>query len=195
MKKILFILCGSIFMMLGAQETYNITWMMGISEEDASVTLHSEDTVIWTWGEPDMPHSVSSTDPDAPEDFGSEILTGEGQTYQYTFHTLAEIEYHCSVHPAMNGVITVLPILSVEDVFVKNLKYFPSVVSEKLTITSLVPLSSYEIYDAEGKKITEGDLDNLNVYEIDTSGFSSGVYVVTVESSTKVNTTFRIVKK
>lgn len=182
-------------MMLGAQQTYNITWMMGISEEDASVTLQSGDTVVWTWGEPDMPHDVSSEDPDAPEDFGSEILIGEGQTYQYTFTTEAEIEYECSVHPSMNGVITVLPILSVEEVFLKNLQYFPSVVTDRLTLTSLVPLGAYEIYDAEGKRISGGILENLNVYEIDTSGFSSGVYVISVESSSKVKTTFRIIKK
>lgn len=74
--------------------------MMGISHEEASLTLSSGDTVIWTWGEEGMPHDVSSIDPDAPEDFGSEVMTGEGQTYQYTFTDPAEIDYRCSVHPA-----------------------------------------------------------------------------------------------
>jgi plastocyanin len=179
-----------------AQETYNITWLMGISHEDASVTLTSGDTVIWTWGENGMPHDVSSIDPDAPSDFGSEILIGMGQTYQYTFVDPAEIDYRCSVHPNnMTGTITVLPQMSVEDKFVKNFNYFPSVVTEKLTVTSLIPMDNYEIYDAQGKKVASGNLSGKNVYEINTSGFASGVYIVKVMSSTKVNTSFRIVKQ
>ena len=195
MKKILFLFGVGICVMSQAQETYNITWLMGISEEDASVTLNSGDTVIWTWGEPDMPHDVSSDDPDAPADFGSEILIGEGQTYQYTFTEPAEIDYECSVHPAMDGVITVLPVLSVEEVFVKNLNHFPSVVSDKLTITSLVPLQSYEIFDMQGKRMEGGDLAQVNVIEINTSKFPNGVYIVKVESKTQISSTFRIVKK
>src|SRR5690606_24726624 len=100
-----------------------------------------------------------SIDPDAPSDFGSEILIGEGQTYEYTFVDPAEIDYRCSVHPTtMTGVITVLPAMSVEDKFIKNFKYFPSVVTEKLTVASLVPLDAYEIYDTQGKKVAGGDL-------------------------------------
>lgn len=179
-----------------AQETFNITWMMTTTHEDASVTLSSGDTVIWTWGEGGMPHDVSSIDPDAPSDFGSEILTGEGQTYEYTFVEPAEIDYRCSVHPTtMTGTITVLPTMSVEDKFVKNFNYFPSVVNEKLTITSVIPIEAYEIYDAQGKKVASGNLSGKNIYEINTSGFASGVYIVKVMSSTKVNTSFRIVKQ
>src|SRR5690606_12983272 len=114
-----------------AQETFNITWVMDISHEEASVTIGTGDTVLWTWGESGMPHDVSSIDPDAPDDFGSEILIGEGQTYEYTFTEEAEIDYRCSVHPnTMTGTITIVPNMSVEEKFVKNLNYYPSVVNE-----------------------------------------------------------------
>lgn len=196
MKTLLSLLIVGLSFISQAQETFNITWMMGISHEDASVTIGSGDTVIWTWGEAGMPHDVSSIDPDAPEDFGSEILIGEGQTYQYTFVDPAEIDYRCSVHPTtMMGTITVLPVMSVEDKFVKNLKYYPSVVTDKLNIASLVPVETYEIYDTQGRRVAQGGFTNGNTYVINTSSLSSGVYFVNVVSASKIKTSFRIVKE
>lgn len=196
MKKFLSILFVGASFLSYAQETFNITWLMGISEEDASLTLSSGDTVIWTWGENGMPHDVSSIDPDAPDDFGSEILIGMGQTYEYTFTEPAEIDYRCSVHPTtMKGTITVLPVMSVEDKFVKNLKYYPSVVKETLTITSLVPVDNYEIYDALGRRVAAGKFTNANVSVINTSAFSSGVYFVNVVSANKLKTSFKVIKE
>lgn len=196
MRTILSILFISSSLLSHAQETFNITWMMGISEEDASVTISTGDTVLWTWGEGGMPHDVSSIDPDAPEDFGSEILIGMGQTYQYTFTEAAEIDYRCSVHPTtMVGTITVVPDLSVEDKFIKNLKYYPSIVKESLTITSLVPVKNYEIYDAQGRWVAEGKFSDSNHSVINMSSFSSGVYFVNIISADRLKTSFRIVKE
>ncbi|SMC41936.1 T9SS type A sorting domain-containing protein [Moheibacter sediminis] len=178
-----------------AQETFNITWMMGISNEDASLTISAGDTVIWTWGD-GTPHSVESLDADAPDDFGSEIMSGVGQTYQYTFTDSAVIDYRCGVHTTMmTGTITVEPGMSVEDKFVKNLKYYPSIVKESLNITSLVPAASYEIYDAQGRKVLEGKFANANHSVINTSSLSQGVYFVSVISKDKLKTSFKIVKE
>jgi len=196
MKQFLSILVMGLGIISQAQETYNITWMMNISHEDASVTISSGDTVIWTWGEAGMPHDVSSIDPDAPEDFGSDILIGEGQTYQYTFTDPAEIDYRCSVHPTnMTGTITILPVMSVEDRFVKNLKYYPSVVNDKLNVSSLVPVESYEIYDVQGRRVADGNSANTNTFIINTSSLAKGVYFVNVVSASKVKTSFRIIKE
>jgi len=196
MKQFLSILVMGLGIISQAQETYNITWMMNISHADASVTISSGDTVLWTWGEPGMPHDVSSIDPDAPEDFGSDILIGEGQTYQYTFTDPAEIDYRCSVHPTnMTGTITILPHMSVEDKFVKNLKYYPSVVNDRLNISSLVPVESYEIYDAQGRRVAEGKFANTNTFIINTSSLTGGVYFVNVTSVSKVKSSFRIIKE
>lgn len=196
MKTILSISLLALSFYSQAQETFNITWMMGISQEDASVTISAGDTVIWTWGEAGMPHDVvSDDDPDAPADFGSEILIGMGQTYQYTFTTPAEIDYKCSVHSSMKGTITVEPVMSVEDKFLKNLKYYPSVVKESLTVTSLVPVDSYEIFDAQGRKVAQGNFSNANHSVINTSSLSSGVYFVNVTSANKLKTSFEVIKK
>lgn len=192
MKTILSISLLGLFIISQAQETFNITWMMGISNEDASVTINTGDTVVWTWGDA-MPHTVQSIDGDAPEDFGSGLITGQGQTYQYTFTTQAEIDYFCGVHGGMTGTITVEQGMGVEEQFVRNLKFYPSLVKESLTITSLVPVDSYEIFDVSGRKVAEGKFDNQTV--VNTSSFAAGVYYVNVVSIDKVKTTFKIVKK
>lgn len=194
MKTILSILTLVLCIFSQAQQTFNITWMMGITHEEASLTISAGDKIIWTWGDA-MPHTVESSDPDAPDDFGSEMLTGSGQTYEYTFTTATEIDYVCGIHSGMTGTITVEPVMSVEDKFVKNLKHYPSIVKESLNITSLVPVASFEIYDAQGRKVSEGKFTNANHSVINTSALSSGVYFVNVVSVDKIKTSFKIVKE
>lgn len=194
MKTILSILTLVLCIFSQAQQTFNITWMMGITHEEASVTINTGDTVIWTWGDA-MPHTVESDDPDEPDNFGSEMLTGAGQTYQFTFTTQAEIDYVCGVHSGMTGTITVEQGMSVQDQFVKNLKHYPSIVNESLNITSLVSVASFEIYDAQGRKVSEGKFSNANHSVINTSSLSQGVYFVNVLSKDQLKTSFKIVKE
>lgn len=89
--------------------TYEIIWMTNMSVQNATITLKPGDTIRWIWGEEGMPHDVSSDDSNAPEDFGSEILIGKGQVYEYTFMEATTFDYHCSIHPnTMFGTITVI---------------------------------------------------------------------------------------
>lgn|SRR5690554_3308300 len=91
-----------------APVAYTIIWKMSITPQEASLTIKPGDTVRWVWGENDMPHNVISEDPDAPEDFGSEIMIGEGSVYEYVFLEEVVFDYFCSVHPTtMTGSITV----------------------------------------------------------------------------------------
>lgn len=195
MKKLLFF--GAIILGINthSQETHNITWFLGITESEASLTIDQGDTVLWTWGD-NMQHSITSTDPDAPSDFGSEVMSGEGQTYQYTFTAEADIDYHCSVHPAtMIGNIHVNDDMSVEDKFLLNLKYYPSVVTDELSITSLIPIEKYEIIDLQGKKILMDENLLENVLKINLSHLPSGVYFVNLQSKSQIKTSFKILKK
>lgn len=180
---------------LQAQETIEILWKMGISEADASATIQVGDKVRWIWDEPDMPHDVSSDDPDAPDDFGSEILIGMGQIYEYTFTTPAEIDYFCSIHSSMNGTITVEPKMSLEDRFMKNLNFYPSVVKDKLYIRTLVPVVSFEIFNMEGKLVMNQNLANATNPELDLTQLEKGTYVVKVVSNTQQVSNFRIIKQ
>jgi plastocyanin len=89
--------------------THEIMWEMGVSGQQASLTIKPGDTVKWIWAEDDMPHDVSSDDSNAPDDFGSTLMTGLGMTYEYTFMEETVFEYHCSIHSdSMFGTITVV---------------------------------------------------------------------------------------
>ena len=80
----------------------------------ATVTVAAGDTVTWTVTKAiDEPHSVTSGKPgaaDAGEDFDSGIkLTNNGDTFSYTFATVGEYDYFCTVHgAAMSGHVTVI---------------------------------------------------------------------------------------
>lgn len=88
---------------------HEIHWSSDVSAQEASVVIKPGDTVRWVWTEDNMPHDVSSTDPNAPEDFGSDLLTGIGHVYEYTFTEEVVFNYLCSVHPTtMFGTITVI---------------------------------------------------------------------------------------
>jgi plastocyanin len=59
----------------------------------ASVTVTNEDTVGHTW---------TSVD----NDFDSGTLA-RGESFEFTFEEAGEYEYFCSIHPQMEGTITV----------------------------------------------------------------------------------------
>lgn len=88
---------------------HEINWEMGVSGQLASVNIKPGDTVRWIWTEDNMPHDVSSNNPNAPDDFGSQIIMGIGSSYEYTFTEETVFEYRCSIHPdTMYGTITVM---------------------------------------------------------------------------------------
>lgn len=64
-------------------------------------------TVTWTWVQTGLePHSVRSTG--SPSFASSEILTGNGQTYAFTFSTAGTYQYDCAVHGSqMTGRVVV----------------------------------------------------------------------------------------
>jgi plastocyanin len=69
-------------------------------------------TVTWTWGTTGAtPHSVESLG--SPSFVSSAVLTGGGNTYQFTFAQSGTYRYDCAVHGAlMTGTIVVLPATS-----------------------------------------------------------------------------------
>lgn len=71
-------------------------------------------TVVWT-NDDSAFHTVTSGPfgaPDAGQLFDSGLsgptaLTTKGKTFEHTFDTAGEIDYHCTLHPAMTGKIIV----------------------------------------------------------------------------------------
>jgi plastocyanin len=62
------------------------------------------DTVTWTQGADDAPHTVTAHD----ESFDSDNLSDEGDTFEFTFEEAGEFWYFCSIHPEMLGLVTVV---------------------------------------------------------------------------------------
>lgn len=193
MKKIILLFAVLLVTMFAnAQTTFNLDWAVGINGPDASVTIEPGDTVEWTWTD-NLPHTVTSL-ASATESFDSGTITGNGQTFSFTFNQVGTNDYECSVHPAtMFGTITVETIASIEDKFKMNVNYFPNPVTNNLTVTSLFVLDSLEIVDVLGKKVALRNLEG-NVADIDMSQLNSGVYFVTVSSS-NLQKTFKVVKQ
>jgi plastocyanin len=77
----------------------------------SSIQVAQGDTVTWTNSEEIMPHDVTSGtlgQPDVGQLFASEILM-PGQSFATTFSESGEFVYLCKLHPAMTGVVIVLP--------------------------------------------------------------------------------------
>jgi plastocyanin len=79
------------------------------SSNPAVDTVAVNGTVTWTWATTEaLPHSVQSTG--SPSFTSSGILSGAGNTYQFTFTTPGTYHYDCAVHgQLMTGTIVVRP--------------------------------------------------------------------------------------
>lgn len=185
-----------VFAPLQAQTTHEIMWSMSTTPEQATITIEVGDTIKWIWAEDGMPHDVSSTDPNAPEDFGSPIVSDLGYEYEYTFNEEVTFEYKCIVHPTtMVGVITVVATASVNDVVANKLAVYPNPTKDILTIESLSALRTYRIFDIQGKQITEKVLgNNDSTINVDVSSFENGIYFIEVLSDNQQLSTFKIIK-
>jgi plastocyanin len=75
----------------------------------AQDTVAVGQTVTWTWtntgGEP---HSVEALPVDHPSFTSSQVMSGNGQTYSFTFTAPGTYHYQCAVHGAlMTGIVVV----------------------------------------------------------------------------------------
>jgi len=169
MKTILFITKAILLFFITsgqAQQTYEIMWSMSTTPAQATITIEVGDTVKWIWAENGMPHDVSSIDPNAPDGFGSTMMTAIGSIYEFTFNEEVTFDYRCSIHPgSMFGTITVEAsqveeIVTIPDANFKTyLLNSPSInlngdseiqLSEALAFTGSIDCSNLSIADLTG---------------------------------------------
>jgi plastocyanin len=84
------------------------TSALNASSNPAVDTVAVGGTVTWTWAAGEvLPHSVQSLG--SPSFTSSGILSGAGNTYQFTFTAPGTYQYDCAVHgQLMTGTIVVL---------------------------------------------------------------------------------------
>jgi len=81
--------------------------MEGIQFDPPDVSVKKGGTVTWTNDE-DVGHDVTKESGPGPDfSSGEPGGMGEGDTFEQTFDTAGEIAYVCTVHPGMEGTITV----------------------------------------------------------------------------------------
>lgn len=76
--------------------------MKGIRFQPADITVKVGDTITWT--------NEDAVDHDAVDEEGGKFkseLFSKGETFEYTAEEPGTINYVCTVHPGMDGTITV----------------------------------------------------------------------------------------
>jgi len=182
--RLLSLVCLIAILSVKAQTTHNLNWFTGIGST-VDLTIDVGDTVIWTWTDA-LPHTVENDAVNFVEAFDSGVLTGNGETFSFTFNVEGANDYLCGIHGAisMSGTITVQNNLSIDDVEISSFKILHNPVSETLNleIPQNIQNGLVTIHDILGKKVQSQDFNNEIRIILDVSSFSNGLYLVTVES-------------
>lgn len=174
MKRKLLLIASLASFGASAQTTHIVDWFMGVPSSETNVTIDEGDTVTWTWQD-NMPHNVTSTG--GTETFSSGNKTGVGQTFSHTFNSEGATTYHCSVHPAMQGTITVEATMGVDGNLMAELKYYPNPVENVFTITAASNIDKVEVYDINGRLIMLSEVPNPTV-KVYMDSFNTGTYFI-----------------
>lgn len=186
---LLIILCLGMFS-VSAQTTHDLDWYAGIGSS-VDLTINSGDTVRWTWGDA-LPHTVQNIVGNSVETFNSGSKTGVGMTYSYTFTVIGDNDYYCGIHGvgSMSGTITVNPALSVDEKSLSSFNMFPNPSNSTLHLDfpQIITKGSISIFDVLGKEYLTKNFENTDSIELNTSSWSKGIYLITVNSSESFQT-------
>ena len=88
----------------GTPPPANAVNISGFAFSPASISIKAGVKLTWT-NKDGTTHTVTS-------DNGAFTSSGDlatGDTYEFTFMTAGTYHYHCAIHPAMKGTVTVTP--------------------------------------------------------------------------------------
>ncbi len=80
--------------------------MVNTTFQPQEITVPAGTTVTWT-NQDDVSHTVTSGPRDAPTNLFDSGDIAPGGTFSFTFTDPGTYEYHCSVHPGMDGTVIV----------------------------------------------------------------------------------------
>jgi len=69
----------------------------------SSVTIHTGDSVLWTWSS--SGHSSTSGSPGMPSGVWDSGILNQGSTFMHTFNTAGSFSYYCTPHGACCGMV------------------------------------------------------------------------------------------
>ncbi|WMI64550.1 T9SS type A sorting domain-containing protein [Aestuariibaculum sp. YM273] len=163
-----------------AQTIHELDWDTSVGTS-LNLTLKVGESVRWTWTD-NLPHSVVS-ESGSTQAFASPTLTGNGNTYLFTFTQVGTNPYICGVHTqTMGGIITVEEALSDKEFSLKNIALSPNPAKDFLTlnIPNGLDLKTVTIYNILGKEINSIPyLGN----KINISNLTSGMYLLKLNTS------------
>lgn len=90
--------------------TLNVS-MQNIAFQPSAITIHVGTTVVWKNNETsNIPHTVTSGTPNAPNGVFDSGTLNPGQSFQFKFNNPGTFPYYCRIHGAMmTGTVTVVP--------------------------------------------------------------------------------------
>ena len=75
--------------------------------DPAEVTIKTGDTVMWVNDDISIHNLASGTPNKGPtSEFESGLMQAAG-TFEHTFNNVGSIDYYCTIHPWMTGVVTI----------------------------------------------------------------------------------------
>jgi plastocyanin len=69
----------------------------------SSVTIHTGDSVLWTWSS--SGHSTTSGSPGTPSGLWDSGILNQGAIFMHTFNTAGSFSYYCTPHGACCGMV------------------------------------------------------------------------------------------
>lgn len=79
----------------------NVVTIQGFSFQPATITVKKGTTVTWTNNDPTNHTVTGDTGGPASDQFR------KGESYAFTFDTVGEYPYHCTLHATMKGTVVV----------------------------------------------------------------------------------------
>lgn len=188
----LFIFCVSLMLVSSANATIR-TVQVGpgftTTFSPANVAANVGDTIRWTWVS--GTHDVTSTSvPGGAASFASPIQSSG--TFTYVVTVVGNYTYVCTLHPGMDGSLTVTtgvePISSIADVF-KLKQNFPNPFNPSTKINFSIPsreLVTLAVYDLVGNEVATLVSEELNAgeyeFNFNASNLTSGAYFYTLRA-------------
>ncbi|UKM64693.1 T9SS type A sorting domain-containing protein [Flavobacteriaceae bacterium GSB9] len=169
-------------------ETYQINWALGVNGPAASKTIEVGDTVEWVWSDSGT-HNVASK-PGSAETFDSNLQSGVGYVYPYTFTVVGTNDYQCDPHfQSMYGTITVVEegTLSTDEFSISQFSISPNPVTTAIYLKSIndIEIKSISIFNYIGQKVYSS---NTVKNSINVAHLSKGMYFLNLKSSSANHT-------